>query len=256
MKVHSICLLAATALLGRAADLAPTGTLRASFLGNNPTQGRVDPKTGAITGPVAEITKELARRLNVPFRITPGAGVRAVLDAVKDHTADIGFLAYDATRAAEVDFSKPYMLGWNSYLVRADSSIRSAAELDRRGVRIGAPKGDSGELYLSRNLKQAELKSIPGLSAEQAQQMLAASEIDAYATNRQRLTEAAARFPDLRVLPDNFFAVEQSIVLEKGDPGKLETLNKLVDELRASGFIKAAIQHAGLNGVEVAPASR
>lgn len=28
-------------------DLAPTGTLRAAFIANNPVQGRVDPQTGA-----------------------------------------------------------------------------------------------------------------------------------------------------------------------------------------------------------------
>jgi hypothetical protein len=32
-------------------NLAPTGTLRASFIENNPVQGRVDAKTGAVTGP-------------------------------------------------------------------------------------------------------------------------------------------------------------------------------------------------------------
>lgn len=256
MKLHLTCFLVAAALLGRAAELAPTGTLRASFLGNNPTQGRVDPKTGAITGPIADITRELARRLGVPFQISPAPNVRSVLDAVKAHTADIGFLAFDATRASEVDFSQPYSLGWNSYLVRTDSPIRTAADIDRTGVRIGAPKGDSGELYLSRTLKQAELKSRPGMTVDDAQKMLAASEIDAFATNRQRLVEAATRLLNVRVLPDNFFAVEQSMVIDKGDRAKLDVLNRLIDDLRASGFLKDAIDRAQLAGVEVAPPHR
>ena len=53
MKLHLTCLLLAAALSSWAAELAPTGTLRASFLGNNPTQGRVDAKTGAVSGPIA-----------------------------------------------------------------------------------------------------------------------------------------------------------------------------------------------------------
>ena len=256
MKLHLTCLLLAAALSSWAAELAPTGTLRASFLGNNPTQGRVDAKTGAVSGPIAEITRELARRLGVPFRITPAPSVRGVLDAVKGHTADIGFLAFDATRASEVDFSQPYALGWNSYLVRADSPIRSAADIDRTGIRVGAAKGDSGELYLSRTLQQAELKSRPGMTVDDAQKMLAASEIDAFATNRQRLVEAAARLPNVRVLPDNFFAVEQSIVIGKGDAATLELLNRLIEDLRVSGFLKAAIDRAQLAGVEVAPPRR
>ena len=31
-------------------QLAATGTLRVAFLGGNPTQGRVDAKTGAVSG--------------------------------------------------------------------------------------------------------------------------------------------------------------------------------------------------------------
>ena len=256
MKVRATCVLVAAALWGRAADLAPSGTLRATFLGNNPTQGRVDAKTGAITGPIADITRELARRLGVPFQITPAPNARSVLDAVTGHTADIGFLAFDATRATEVGFSQPYALGWNSYLVRADSPIRSVADIDRTGVRVGAVKGDSGELYLSRMLQQAQLNSIAGLTVDAAQKMLAASEIDAFAANRQRLVEAAARLPGVRVLPDNFFAVEQSIAIDQGDPARLEALNRLIDDLRTSGFLQSVMERAQLAGVEVAPARR
>ena len=42
-----------------ASRLAPTGTLRAAFLGTNPVQGRVNPSTGAVTGPVADLVREL-----------------------------------------------------------------------------------------------------------------------------------------------------------------------------------------------------
>jgi hypothetical protein len=67
---HSIL----TALLvwpAMAQQLAPPGTLRATFLGTNPVQARVDSKTGAVSGPAEELTRELARRLGVPFTITP-----------------------------------------------------------------------------------------------------------------------------------------------------------------------------------------
>ncbi|HUI79826.1 MAG TPA: hypothetical protein VLY24_17995, partial [Bryobacteraceae bacterium] len=81
----------AVALPVMAADLAPTGTLRATFLQDNPVQGKVDPSTGAITGPVADLVKELAQRLNVPYTILPVPNARAVMDNLKSHKADIGF---------------------------------------------------------------------------------------------------------------------------------------------------------------------
>jgi polar amino acid transport system substrate-binding protein len=243
-------LLVSTAM---AQPLAPTGTLRATFLGGNPVQGRVDAKTGAVSGPVEELTRELAKKLGVPYKITPGAGVRAVIDAVKNHTADIGFLAYDATRAAEVDFSQTYSLGFNTYMVPKNSPIQTIADADREGVRIGVAQGDAGELYLTRTLKHATLKRVAGGTMEEALRLLAAGEVEAYGANKQRLTEAAAHAPEVRILDENFYGVEQSIVVAKGDAASLAAINRFLDEARASGLIKGAIERARLAGVEVAP---
>jgi len=250
-----LCAARTPAQMADSQQLAPNGMLRVAFLKDNAAQGRVDPATGAVSGPVADITRELARRLGVPFEITPAAGVRAVLDSVKTRAADIGFLAFDATRAAEVDFTENYELAYNSYLVRADSPLQKVADADRPGIRIAARKGDSGELYLSRSLQRAELKSIPGLDVAAAAKMLAASEIDAFGTNRERLVAESSGVPNVRVLSDNFFAVEQALIVSKGDPARLAYLNRFLDALRSSGFLQAAIDRAHLHGVEVAPPS-
>src|SRR5687767_13492935 len=63
-------LLALLAVPLLAAQLAPTGTLRATFIANNPVQGRVD-SSGATSGPAPDLARELARRLKVPHAITP-----------------------------------------------------------------------------------------------------------------------------------------------------------------------------------------
>ena len=47
---------------------------------------------------------------------------------------------------------------YNTYVVAADSPIKSAADADRPGVRIGAVRGQTQELYLSANIKQGEVK--------------------------------------------------------------------------------------------------
>src|ERR1700676_3584700 len=130
MRANGFLLAGFISLPMMAADLAPTGTLRATFLGTNPVQGRIDPQTKSVTGPVADLVKELARRLGVPYTIIPAADAREVIDDLNARTADIGFLAYDAPRAAEVDFSRPYALMQNCYLVRADSPVRKSSEVD------------------------------------------------------------------------------------------------------------------------------
>ena len=113
---------------------APTGTLRATYLGSNPVQARTDPKTGEVTGPIADLTKELARRLGVPYKIIPAPDARGVMDSLKNHTADVGFLAYDAPRATEVDYAGPFEVMLNSYVVASTSAIQKSADVERMGI--------------------------------------------------------------------------------------------------------------------------
>jgi polar amino acid transport system substrate-binding protein len=238
-----------------AADLAPTGTLRAAFLATNPVQGRVDPRTGAITGPVADLMRELARRIGVPFTITPVPDAAAVIDQVKTHKVDIGFLAYEAARAAQVDFSVPYARMASAYAVRADSTLKSSAEVDRAGLKIGAVKGQSQEIYVSANVKNARIAVMPEMPPNDAlAAMLANGELDAFAANRQRMDELARMSPKVRVLTDSFMTVGQAIVVERGDSAaRIEELNRFLADVLASGFVKASLDRAALAGVEVAP---
>jgi polar amino acid transport system substrate-binding protein len=237
-----------------AADLAPTGTLRATFLQDNAVQGRVDPATGAITGPVADLVKELARRLNVPYTILPAPNARTVMDNLKANKADIGFLAYDAGRANEVDYTHSYLLMHSSYLVRADSPIKTSSDADRAGMRVGAVKGQSQQTFLSGNLKAAKV-IVFGDTPPQAEleKLLVNGEIDAFGANRQRMVEAAALAPKLRVLADDFLVAGQAIVVEKGDPSRIADLNRFLDDVRTSGFVKASLERAKLSGVDPAP---
>jgi hypothetical protein len=79
--------------------------------------------------------------------------------------------------------------------------------------------------------------------------------MDAFAANRQRLMEAAALFPSLRVVSDNYFVAGQAIALAKTDPpdpSRLGELNRLLGEVLATDFVKASIDRAGLQGVDAA----
>jgi polar amino acid transport system substrate-binding protein len=234
-----------------AVDLAPTGMLRAVFLGSNPVQGRVDAQTGAVAGPVADLVRELAHRLGVPYVVIPAPDARQVIDTLRTRAADIGFLAFDATRAEEVDFSQPYAVMYNTYLVRADSPIRKASEADAKGVRVGTVKGQTQQIYLSGHLKNAEVKILTTMPPlDEVERMMLSGEIDAFGANRQRMEEAASLHPKLRVLPDNFSAAEQSIVVRKEDSSSLDELNRFLRDVLASGFVKDSLNRAKLTGVE------
>ena len=248
-------LLATLALAADAkTDLAPTGTLRGIFLGRNPVQGMRDPATGEYSGAVPDMLKEIARNLGVPYRLIPGENAKAVMDAVNGHTADIGFLAYDESRGRVVDFSVPFYLMFNAYLVRADSPFQKSDDVDRPGVKVGATTGQTQQIFLSETLRNAKvvlMQETP--AAAEMDRMLETGEVDAFGQNRERSEAVATKYPEVCVMRDNFSEVGQSIVVEKGDKVKLPHLNAMINEAISSGMVTASLERAKLAGVGVAP---
>lgn len=248
------CLIAAT-LVGATA-VAQTGptVLRATYIAQNPVQAFVDPASGRVRGPAADITRALAQQLGVPWTISGAPGAVGVIERVVRGEADIGFVAFDPLRAVDVDFSQAYSLSQNAYLVADASPLRRAADVDAPDVRIGVRKGDAGEFFLTRTLKNATLLRDDGGSLEDAARQLRAGAISAYAANRHRLTGFVATTPGYRILEGNFYPVEQAIAVRKGNTVMLGVLNTFLDQARVSGLIATSIRQAGLSGVDVAPA--
>lgn len=248
-------MLAMLALAGTAQAADPAlPILRATFIAANPVQAFVDPATGRVRGPAVDLTRALAQQLGVPWSITGAQGVAGVIARVVSGEADIGFVAFDPLRAIDVDFSQAYSLSQNAYLVAAGSSLCCAADVDGPGVRIGVRKGDAGELFLTRTLRQAALVRDEGGSLEAAAKSLRDGTLSAYAANRHRLTGFIATTPGFRILKGDFYAVEQAVAVRKGNMALLGIVNPFLDRARTTGFIAASIKGAGLSGVDVAPA--
>lgn len=234
-------------------DIAPGGTLRAAYLGGNPTQAVQDRVTGVIRGASADLARELARRIGIPVEFKPLANPKAVIDAITGGEADIGFIAYAPERVGAVEFSQTYMLAGQTFLVLEGSNIRAIADVDRAGQKIAGARGDSITLLMKRKFKQATLSEISHEPAE-IKRLLLAKEIDAFGANRQRLTNILKENSGFRVLPDNLFGVPQTIIVPKGKAEVLTAINRFIDDVRASGFLKTAIENSGVVGLEAAPA--
>ena len=244
----------ASALQAQSALIAPTGTLRASFIATNPVQGRVDAKTGATTGPATDLVRELARRLGVPFAVTPLPDAGAVLESVKSGKVDIGFLAVEAARATQVDFSDAYSSSGAAYAVRANSPFQKSADVDRAGVTIAATTGQAPEVYVREHVKNARVQSLPSVpSNAEMGKMLLDGKVDAFAANRTRMEELAHDVAGLRVLPDDYMVTLQAIVVPKRKGAQLAEINRFLADVRKSGFLRASLDRANVAGVKVAP---
>ena len=256
MRTFCLAMIAAVLACGTsvmAGDIAPGSTLRAAYLGTNPAQAMRDPATGELRGPAYDLARELARRNNVPLEFKPIASPPAVIEAVKNGEADIGFVAYEATRLGTVEFSQTYMLVRQSFLVLDGSPIKAIADIDRAGQKIAGTVNDSITLCMKRILKQATIVELENNPAELSK-ALTARTIDALGANRQRLTTLSTATPGTRLLADDLFNVPQNIVVPKDRPAALAAVNALIDEVRVSGLLRSAIERSGAIGVAVAPA--
>jgi polar amino acid transport system substrate-binding protein len=234
--------------------IAPTGTLRAVYIASNLAQAVQDPTTGTFRGVSADIARELGRRNQVPVTITPLGGAAAVLDAVRSGTADIGFVAPNPERMGVVLYSQTYMLVQQSFLVRDGSPIAGVADLDRPGRTIAVNTDDSVGVYLKSHLTQAKLIESGDYTLKEGARWLLDGTADAFGGNRQRLHASTADVPGLHLLPDNLYGVPQTIAVAAGKTELLAAINRAIDEMRESGFLKAAVERSGVDGIGVAPA--
>jgi polar amino acid transport system substrate-binding protein len=236
------------------ADLAPTGELRAAINYGNFILATRDKATGESRGVAVDLTRELGRRLGVPVEIVAYDSVAVMGDAAPSGVWDVAFLGSDPKREALMSFTAPYLEIEATYLVRGDSPLRTAAEVDRAGLKVAAPARANYELFLSRNLHHAQLVSTAG--ADAAFDLLVKGEVDALAGLTQALHDRLPQLPGARILASRFMGVQQSIAVPKGHDAGLAFLRRVVEDAKASGLVARAIDRTGARGVSVAPPAK
>jgi polar amino acid transport system substrate-binding protein len=231
--------------------LAPTGKLRAAINLGNPVLAQRDRASGAARGVSVDLARELGRRLDVPVELVTFDAAGKVFGAVGAGIWDVAFLAIEPARAAEIDFTAPYVVIEGTYLVRADSPLRAIADFDRDGVRIAVGNKSAYDLYLTRTLKRATIVRAPTSAA--AIELIRTNGIDATAGIRQPLAQFAAANPGYRVIEGRFMAIEQAMATPKGRAAGARYLREFVEEMKASGFVAQALARSGQGDATVAP---
>jgi polar amino acid transport system substrate-binding protein len=231
-------------------DLAPTGKLRAAINFGNPVLAQKDP-TGEPRGISADLARELARRLGAAVEFSTFDTAGKAFEVVKAAACDIGFLANEPARAAEIAFTAPYVVIEGTYMVRADSPLRTVDEVDREGVRIAVGDKAAYDLYLTRTLKHAQLVRAPSSAA--ALDLFVQEKLDAAAGVRQPLVKFAAAHAGVRVMDGRFMAIEQAMCMPQGRAAGARYLRAFVEEMKASGFVATGLERSGQGDAMVAP---
>jgi polar amino acid transport system substrate-binding protein len=231
-------------------ELAPGGKLRIGLNYSNFLIVSGDDPNGEPRGIAPDLGRELAKRAGLAFEFVKFDAAGKLFDAVKAAQVDIGFLGNEPQRANEVDFSPPYLEIPVTFLVPAGSPIKSIADIDRQGVRVSVSERSAYDLWLSRNLKKAELVRAKGIPA--SYDLFMAQKLEALGGLKPKLVEEQARTPGSRVLDGQITGVQQSIAAPKGRPAAAEYMRKFADDVRKSGLAAKIIEKHGVRGVIVA----
>jgi polar amino acid transport system substrate-binding protein len=232
-------------------DLALTGKLRAAINFGNPVLAQKDPATGAARGVSVDLARELGRRLGVDVDLVTFDAAGKVFAALNEGAWDVAFLAVDPKRAAEIEFTAPYVIIEGSYMVPMESSLRAIGDVDRPGVRIAVGNGSAYELYLSRTIEHAEIVREP--TGREAIDRFLRDRLEAVAGVKSPLIQFASRHPGLRVIDGRFMVIEQAIGTPKGRAAGAAYLRGLIEELKASGFVAAGLARSGQRDALIAP---
>ncbi len=235
--------------------LAPGGRLRAAINTGNLVLVQKDAAGGEPHGITVDLAHELGRRLGVPVDLVVYDAAGKVTAAATTNAWDIAFVAIEPARAAEIGFSAPYLIIEGTYMVPADSPLKTVADADRPGTRIGVSKGSAYDLYLSRTLKNATLVRYPSPPA--SLDGFVADKLDAAAGVRQQLTQFAASHPGFRVMADRFQEIRQAMGTPRDRPAAgLRYLKSFVEDVKASGFVAAALERSHQADAAIAPPAR
>jgi polar amino acid transport system substrate-binding protein len=238
-------------LLETKTALAPTGKLRVGVYTGNPLSVLKDPVSGEMKGVAFDLGREMARRVGVPFEPVVYSSVAALLEGNKSDQWDIAFYLVSPARTKDVDFTPSLVDLELGYLVPQSSSILTLSDIERLGAQVAVSEKGQADVTLSRVLKNAVLIRAPGLAAVVA--LVKSGKADAVAANKAILFEISDQLPGSRILEGRFETEQLAMAVPKGRPAAaFAYAQQFVEDRKSDGFVKAAMERAGVRGAVVA----
>jgi polar amino acid transport system substrate-binding protein len=235
-----------------AAELAPTGRLRAGVNMSNFLLVTGKTSSGDPEGVSPSMAAEIAKRLGVPVTYVLYDTPRELAEASTRDEWDIGLIGAEPARAKTIKFTAAYCEIEATYLVPAGSPFQSVDEVDSVGTRIAVYTTSAYGLWMQRNIKHAEMVPADGLGG--SLDLFLEQKLDALAGLRPRLLTDVETLPGARILEGGFTAVQQAIGTRPERQASAQWLSEFAEEVKGSGFVEQLIDRFGVTGrLTVAP---
>ena len=220
--------------------IAPTGVLRVGVNMSNFLLVNSKDKLGVIDGVSPGIGKKLAKELNISFEIVQFANPGLLADAVDNNEWDIGNIASEKERGKTIDFSDPYVNIDANFLFREEDNFKNNNDIDQSGIQIAVFERSAYDLWLTENLKKAELIRVN--SIEESHNLFRENKVNILAGLKPKLIEEMKKNNNYEMIQSPFTYIKQSIGIKKGNPIVLDFINKFISNNIKEGYVKSLLQ--------------
>ena len=192
-----------------------------------------------VEGIDVEISRKVAEKLGVELHIVDGSFTSVMLEIKKKRC---GFaaaaLSYSEEKEEHVDFSDPYFTTKQAIIVRIDSDIKCAKDLE--GKKIGVQIGTTGDSFCTDHVNKCQvirfskpMNAIMGLKAGS----LDAVVVDNFPANKF----VSANSNALKKLEEPLTTENYVMAIPKGEKEIKEVINLVIAELKMNGQLKEIV---------------
>ena len=234
-------------------ELAPTGKLRLAIaVAPSPSAQFAIKDSECYRGVAVTLGRALARKLGVPLEIVPHQASGEIQNSASANRWDVAFLPVDEERKKFVDFGNAYHLLQSTFLTAPGSKIKSVKDADAKGIGIGGVANTA--------TFRAAIKATPNATHIEFAKVDAAvvamqeRKIEAIALSRKSLSGLVGKIAGSRILDDAFLNSSTAVCVPKSKPAALAYVSNFIEEAKASGLVRKALDEMGLKSSQVAPA--
>ncbi len=233
-------------------ELAPMGRLRLGIvLAPVASAFFAVMEDGAYRGVTVDIGRALAARLGIEAEIVVFPNSGACTEALDVGAIDVSFMPVDDERRKRVAFGTAYYIIESTYLVTAASGITSLPQVDRAGVRVVGIANTTTIRSATRSL--TAIRPEPVETVAEGVNRLLDGRADALALSRDAFRSLLPQVPGSRVLDGGFQQTGIAIATGKDKPEALALLTDFMEQAKASGLVRKALDAAGFADEPVAP---
>lgn len=224
-----------------ATDAAEVTTVEPGVLtmGTNATFPPYEYKDGDdVVGIDAEIAQALADKLGLKVKIVD-MDFDSLIASVQSGKIDMSLAGMTVTeeRKQNVDFTDSYATGVQVIIVKEDSDIASADDLE--GKLIGVQQGTTGHLYCADDFGEENV--IPYANGATAVQALLQGKVDCVVIDQEPAKAFVEANAGLKILETAYTTEDYAAAVSKDNPALTAALNSALQELKDDGTIQGIL---------------